>query len=80
MSQYEELKNQIADLTKAIEELKNSQEKVYKYTVDVPAWGRPTIQKLLDKGLYKGVSESDLNLPESLLRTVVINDRAGLYK
>lgn len=80
MSQYEELKNQIADLTKAIEELKNSQEKVYKYTVDVPEWGRPTIQKLLDKGLYKGVSESDLNLPESLLRTLVINDRAGLYK
>jgi hypothetical protein len=47
--------------------------------MEVPEWGRPTIQKLLDKGLYKGTSDSDLNLPENFLRTLVINDRAGLY-
>lgn len=72
MTQYEELKAKI-------EKLENSTEKVYHYTMEIPKWGRPTIQKLLDKGLYKGTSESDLNLPENLLRTLVINDRAGLY-
>ena len=76
MTQYEELKSMIKDLQKQISDNK---EKVYKYTVDVPEWGRPTIQKLLDKGLYKGSSENDLNLPETLLRTLVVNDRAGLY-
>ena len=59
--------------------VEKSMEKVYHYTKEVPEWGRPTIQKLLDKGLYKGASESDLNLPDNLLRTLVINDRAGLY-
>ena len=73
MSQYEELK-------KEIQALKEKQEKVYHYTTEVPEWGRPTIQKLLDKGLYKGASESDLNLHDNLLRTLVINDRAGLYE
>lgn len=79
MAQYEELKKEIAALEKTIESLKKSAEKVYHYTAEVPDWGRPTIQKLLDKGLFKGASESDLNLPENLLRTLVINDRAGLY-
>lgn len=76
MSQYEELKSMIKDLQKQISD---SKEKIYHYTADVPEWGKPTIQKLLDKGLYKGSSASDLNLPETLLRTLVVNDRAGLY-
>lgn len=79
MAQYDELKKEIAALEKTIESLKKSAEKVYHYTAEVPDWGRPTIQKLLDKGLFKGASESDLNLPDNLLRTLVINDRAGLY-
>lgn len=86
VTQYEELKKEnaalkksIQTLVKEIESLRDKQEIVYHYTVTVPEWGRPTIQKLLDKGLYKGVSASDLNLPESLLRVLVINDRAGLY-
>lgn len=79
MTQYEELKKENEALKSEIKALKDSQEKVYHYTVDVPDWGRPTIQKLLDKGLYNGASESDLNLSESLMRTLVINDRAGLY-
>ena len=79
MSQYEELKNEISTLKESIETLKKSKEKVYNYVSELPDWGRPTIEKLMGKGLYKGASASDLNLPESLLRTLVINDRAGLY-
>jgi N-acetylmuramoyl-L-alanine amidase CwlA len=62
-----------------LKEKVNSLEKVYHYTVDIPEWGRPTIQKLLDKGYYNGASASDLNLPETMLRIFVVNDRAGLY-
>lgn len=53
--------------------------KVYHYNIEVPEWGRPTIQKLLDKGLYIGNGPADLNLPETVLRVLVINDRAKLY-
>ena len=86
MAQYEELKKEITTLketinkvTKSIEDIKNSKETVYHYTTQVPEWGRPTVQKLLDKGLLKGESNAELNLTETLLRTLVINDRAGLY-
>ena len=86
LTQYEELKKeneglkeQINYIKKIVETIEKSTEKVYNYTVELPEWGKPTIQKLLNKGLYKGASESDLNLPENLLRTLVINDRAGLY-
>lgn len=79
MSQYDELKKENQALKAEILALKNNQEKVYHYTTEIPEWGRPTIQKLLDKGFLKGESESDLNLPENLVRTLVINDRAGLY-
>lgn len=79
MSQYEELKKEIEALKAENNALKAKEDKVYIYLKDVPEWGRPTIQKLLDKGLYKGESAVNLNLPEILLRTLVVNDRAGLY-
>lgn len=70
------LVEQVEKLTQRVDELK---EKVYHYTAELPEWARPTIQKLLDKGIYAGNNEGDLNLPEILMRTLVINDRAGLY-
>lgn len=79
VTQYEELKKENQALKAEILALKSNQEKVYHYTTEIPDWARATIQKLLDKGLLKGESESDLNLPESLVRNLVINDRAGLY-
>ena len=73
---YNSLVEQVEKLTQRVGELK---EKVYHYTAELPEWARPTIQKLLDKGIYAGNNEGDLNLPETLMRTLVINDRAGLY-
>ncbi|MDO4270546.1 MAG: N-acetylmuramoyl-L-alanine amidase [Eubacteriales bacterium] len=52
---------------------------VYKTADDVPAWGRATVDKLVEKGWLKG-EDGALNLSDDLLRTLVINDRAGLYK
>ena len=73
---YNSLVEQVEKLTQRVDELK---EKVYHYTAELPEWARPTIQKLLDKGIYAGNNEGDLNLSETLMRTLVINDRAGLY-
>ena len=72
MTQYEELKKDIA-------QLKANAEKVYHYGSELPDWAVPTIKKLIDKGLYKGENEGNLNLPETLMRVLVINERAGLY-
>ena len=79
MTQYVELNGKIAQLESVIRQLENAKERVYHYNIELPVWGVATMNKLISKGLYKGASESDLNLPESLLRTLVINDRAGLY-
>lgn len=54
-------------------------EKVYNWTVEVPEWARPTVQKLLDKGYLKGNEKGELELTYSMLKMLVINDRAGLY-
>lgn len=54
-------------------------EKVYNWTVEVPEWARPTVQKLLDKGYLVGNDKGELELTYSMLKMFVINDRAGLY-
>ena len=45
---------------------------------EVPEWGKPTVQKLMDKNLLQGEGDG-LGLTYDLLRVLVINDRAGLY-
>lgn len=72
-------KQKFNELKELVETLVLEKERVYHYTAELPEWARPTVQKLLDKGFYAGASDSDLNLPESLMRNLVINDRAGLY-
>lgn len=67
-------------LVKEVENLTLAKDRVYHYTEELPDWARPTIQKLLDKKLFVGASKSDLDLPETLMRVLVINDRAGMYK
>ena len=45
---------------------------------ELPDWGRPTVQRLLQAGLLLGDGEG-MNLSMDMLRLLVINDRAGLY-
>ena len=68
-------KREFDALKSRVEYLEKNQEKIYKYTCDVPDWARPTVQKLLDSGVFKGASEDNLNLPETLMRMMVINER-----
>ena len=77
MSQYDELKKMISDLSDKIDRLENPM--IYNYIDDnMPEWARPTIQKLVDKGVLKG-DEDGLGLTDEMLRMLVINDRDGLY-
>lgn len=57
---------------------KEEDEMVYNTLEEVPQWGQPTIAKLLEKGFLQGDGRG-LALNETMLRVLVINDRAGLY-
>lgn len=52
---------------------------VYTTIADVPDWGKETVEKLVSKGWLNGEGDGKLNLPEEMLRVLVINDRAGIY-
>lgn len=84
VSQYEELKTAINDLTETVKQLAVKVESmanpmIYNYIDEnMPKWASPTIQKLVDKGILQGDGEG-LKLTEDLMRILVINDRAGLY-
>jgi hypothetical protein len=51
---------------------------------DIPAWGKSTVAKLVAKRAIQG-SGTDaqgralLNIPNSMLRVLVVNDRMGIY-
>ena len=77
-------RKEFEQLKATVNQLAAQQERVYHYTTELPEYpdgtGRATIQKLLDRGIYKGAAPDDLNLPETLFRLLVLNDRAGVYK
>jgi hypothetical protein len=50
---------------------------IYHTMDEVPAYARPTIEKLVSDGSLLGIAEDDLGLTEELLRTLVILDRRG---
>lgn len=84
MSQYEELKNEISQLTDTVKilatelhDMKNPM--IYNYIDDnMPKWAHEAVRKAVDKGILKG-EEEGLNLTYSDLRTIVREYRAGLY-
>ena len=75
MTQYEELKKEIDALKKENKELRSIIGDVYKTIDDVPEWYKPTIEKLIDSGAIKGTGNNNLNLPEIIVRTLVIENR-----
>lgn len=74
MSQYEELKKEIAELkakNKALESIVGS---LYKTEEEIPDYYKSTIKPMIDKGVIKGTGDN-LNLPEIIARTLVIINR-----
>ena len=83
MTQYEELKNIISKQEKEISALKAKLDKVdtyiYNYIDDnMPKWAKPTIKKLVDKGVLVG-DDNGLNLNKIMMRILVILDRIGIF-
>ena len=72
------LKNLLPRIKDAMQ-LKEETEMRYKYYDDMPDWAKPTIAKLVRKGLLKGDCDGAHNLSEDALKVFVVNDRAGLY-
>ena len=69
--------NIVSAMQETIDRLSNPM--IYNYIDNnMPEWARPTIQKLVNKGVLQG-DNNGLNLTDELLRIFVINDRAGLY-
>ena len=78
MEKLNAIEKDVAQLKTDVSALKNKM--IYAWVDDnMPAWAKPTITKLMSKGYLKGDEESKLNLDDSMLRMLVINDRAGLY-
>lgn len=76
-TKFNELVNIVSELQISVDKLANPM--IYNYIdKNMPKWARPTIQKLVDKGILQG-DENGLGLTDELLRVLVINDRAGLY-
>ena len=52
--------------------------KVYKTINEVPAWAKPTIQKLIKMEALKGTDDNGtLNIDETYVRVMVTLDRLG---
>jgi hypothetical protein len=76
--EYEELKAEISSLKTTVDALNSKM--VYNYMdSNMPDWAKPTIQKMMDKGLLQGDENGCLGLTNELLRVFVTNDRAGVY-
>lgn len=75
MTQYEELKKEIAELRAENKTLKSIVGSLYKTEDEIPDYYMSTIKPLIDKGALKGSGANNLNLPEIIARTLVIINR-----
>ena len=84
-AKFNELVNVVSDLRVAIDKLgdritKLENPMIYNYIdQNMPEWARPTIQKLVGKGILVGNEKGELGLTDNDLKQFVINDRAGIY-
>lgn len=78
-SAWTKLKQDVYDFMNKKEEKEDDDRVTYIKYENVPSWGQLTIKKLMDKKLLLGNEKGELNLSESVLRVLVINDRAKLY-
>lgn len=77
-AKFNELVKAVSSLAERVERLDSKM--VYGYVDDnMPEWAKPTIIKLMKKGILKGDEKGNLNLDENMLRTLVILDRAGIF-
>lgn len=66
-----------AEVKKIVSNMRQAE--TYNTVEECPAWARPTVQKLVNKGYLEGNSDGDLDMSYDFMRVLVINDRAGVY-
>lgn len=66
------------DFTKYLDEEEEDMPR-YNKLEEVPEWGKPTVEKLMNLELLKGDENGNLDLSRDMLRIFIIEDRAGLY-
>lgn len=77
MTQYEELKNEISKIQTKLEKINTFE---YNYMdKNMPAWAKPAVQKLIDKGFLAG-DDGGLGLTFDMLRIITVLDRAGAFE
>lgn len=54
------------------------EQKRYQTIDEIPDYAKPTIERMIRKGMINGTGDG-LNLSEDMLRTFVILDRASLF-
>lgn len=57
--------------------MEGGEEMVYKTINDVPDYGKDLVNKLIEVGALQGTGNGELDIPESMLRTLVILQRLG---
>lgn len=67
-----------ADVNKLLKEEEDDM-KYYEKVSELPSWAKPTIQKVIDKGVLKG-DGSGLHLSEENMKMFIYIDRLGLIK
>ena len=70
----EELKKLREETEKLRNEIAGLKEPIYNTIDEIPEWGRYVVYDLVDKGILKG-TDKGLNISETMLRLLVINDR-----
>ena len=84
MNQYEELKQEIKDLTETVKELavevgNLKKPMVYNYIdKNMPEWARKSVQWAVDNGIIKGDGNGLALTDEKLWQTVVMHRLSGI--
>lgn len=76
VEQYKDLKKEIDALKAEIKALKEAIGTIYKSADEIPEYYK-SVKELVKKGIIKGTAENNLNLPEIMVRALVIADRVN---
>lgn len=76
-NKYEDFEEYFRNFKDNIE--KEGEEVRYINYESIPEYAKSAIRKVMSKGYLKGDENGKLDITESMIRMIVINDRAGLY-
>lgn len=79
VAQYDEIMARIDNIEERLSSVENTM--IYNYMDDnMPSWAKPTIQKLMDRGIISGTDDNELGLTMDIIRTLVIIDKTDGFE